>query len=205
MTTILFGMSGSGKGQLLKSTYKDNFKVWSATKRFYDMDEIYFGWNSHPNDAHLAIFRLMTLDLPGFLPDCSLRGGGDVVIERGVTDHIFCVPNRQIPGLESYDSMKIKEMVELESEIIKKRTKCDDIVKILLVMEDKKHIESKVLNGPDSKHRKAIYPDVDTYLEKQKEYVDFTLKYNPDIAVGDAWVIKNARSFIESLGLTYLD
>lgn len=186
--TILYGMSGTLKESTIMSyIYSESFKIYSDTKPFFELDENYFNWSSRVNDCHLAIHRLLTLRLPGFLPFDK-----DIVIERGVTDNLFCVPNRKISGLESYDDMKINELVKLEENFIN-RNGNTKINKILLIMKDSDFIASKVI---DQRHRKAIYPDLSTYLSKQDEYVEFTKKWN---IIDEEVVIDDARYYIENV------
>lgn len=183
--TILYGLSGTLKMSTLNSyLYKNDFKLYSDTKSFFDIDEKYFNWSSRPNDCHLAIHRLLSLKL---IP----RDGRDVAIERGVTDNLFCVPNRKLNGLESYDKMNIEGLVNLETELLSDF----DVNKVLLVMKDEEFITNIVLDGPDGKHRKAIYPDLNTYMSKQNEYIEFTKKWNN---IDSTVVIYNAKGYIET-------
>lgn len=186
--TIIYGMSGSLKLTTINSLYKTNFKVYSDTKPFFEYDEKYFNWSGRPNDSHLAIHRLLTLNLDGYLPKDE-----DIVIERGITDNLFCIPNRGISGLESYDDIKIDELVNLETNILLNRAGANNIDKILLVMEDKDFIESRVLNN---KYRKAIYPDLDIYMKKQKEYIEFTEKWNK---ISKKIIVRDALNYIKML------
>lgn len=185
--TILYGMSGSLKLTTMNFLYKDEFKVYSDTKPFFNYDKLYFNWSGIPNDSHLAIHRLLTLDLEGYLPKDK-----NIVIERGVSDNIFCVPNRKLSGLDTYDKIKIKELIDKESEIISRRSS-SKIEKILMIMEDKKFIEDEVLKE-DS--RRSIYPNLDIYLSKQEEYVEFTNKWN---TISKTVIIKNAFDYINKL------
>lgn len=193
---ILMGMSGSLKMTTLNShLYQDYFKIYSDTKSFFELDELYFNWSARVNDCHLAIHRLLTLSLPGYIPNDK-----NIIIERGVTDNIFCVPNRKLSGLESYDDMKISDLVKLESDLITKGRNIS-IEKVLLIMKDEEFIINKVLNGPDSKCRKAIYPDIATYMKKQDEYVNFTSKWNHLDKIVE---INDAQGYIEdTLNLNY--
>lgn len=185
--TILYGMSGSLKLTTINFLYKEEFKVYSDTKPFFNYDKLYFNWSGVPNDSHLAIHRLLTLDLEGYLPNDR-----NIVIERGVSDNIFCVPNRKLPGLDTYDKIKIKELVDKESEIISRKSGAR-IEKILLIMEDKKFIENEVLKE-DS--RRSIYPDLNIYLSKQDEYIEFTNKWN---SISKTIIIRNAFDYINKL------
>lgn len=166
---IFYGMSGSLKLTTINALYSEDFKVYSDTKAFYDMDRDYFNWSSRPNDAHLAIHRILTLSLPDYLPKDR-----NISIERGVTDNLFCVPTRKIDGLSKYSDINIKELVKLELDVIARRSGAS-VRKILMIMEDKDFIINKVLTEP---HRCALYPDINSYMRKQEEYVNFTLKHN---------------------------
>lgn len=191
--TIFYSMSGGLKLSTIRTLYKECFVVLSDTKLFFKLDEEYFNWSSRPNDAHLAIHRLLTLDLEGYLP-CNK----DIAIERGVTDNVFCIPNRGINGMLSYSDININGLVKLESDIIFKRSNCSKINKRLLVMKDHNFILSKVLNNI---YRRAIYPGIDSYIKKQEEYVEFTCKYNN---IDDITEITDARDYIENvLGIDY--
>lgn len=191
--TIFYSMSGGLKLSTIRTLYKECFVVLSDTKPFFKLDELYFNWSSRPNDAHLAIHRLLTLDLEGYLPN-----NRDIAIERGVTDNAFCIPNRKINGMLSYSDIDINGLVKLESDIIFKRANCSKITKRLLVMKDHNFILSKVLNNI---YRRAIYPDVDSYIKKQDEYIEFTCKYND---IDNITEITNARDYIENvLGIDY--
>lgn len=184
--TIIYGLSGSLKMATLNSyLYEGDFKLYSDTKSFFDIDEKYFNWSSRPNDCHLAIHRLLSLKL---IP----RDVRNVAIERGVTDNLFCVPNRKLSGLEFYDNIDIKGLVDMESNLLSDF----EVNRLLLVMKDEDFIKNTVLNGPDGRHRKAIYPDLETYISKQDEYVKFTKKWNK---IDNTVVISNARGYIETI------
>lgn len=185
---IFFGMSGALKLTTINSMYSDWFKVYSDTKPFYEIDEKYLNWSSRFNDGALLAHRLLTLDLDGFLPTDK-----NIAIERGISDNIFCIPNRGIPGLEDYSKIKVDELVELELSIINKRTNGSIIEKELLVMEDDLFVSKNVLND---KYRKSIYPDLYTYRRKQDEYVEFTQNCN---SIDKVTVITNAMDYINKL------
>lgn len=188
--TIIYGLSGSCKMTTLNSyLYSNDFKIYSDTKAFYGMDERYFNWSSRPNDAHLAIHRLLTLQLPGFLPKDQ-----DVAIERGVSDNLFCIPNRKIQGMDRYDLIDIDGLIELELKALKDY----EIRKVLLIMEDEEFVKSKVIND---KYRAALYPDIDTYMSEQDRYVKFTRKYND---IDSTYLITDAKDYIiNTLKLDY--
>jgi hypothetical protein len=45
-----------------------------------------------------------------------------------------------------------------------------------------------------------VFKDVDDYLAKQKEYVDFTKKYNN---IDETITITSARDYLTSIGIDY--
>lgn len=186
--TIYYGMSGTLKLTTIESLHSDSFKVFSDTKPFFKMDEDYFNWSSRPNDAHLAIHRLLTLDLPGYLPSDK-----DIVIERGVTDNVFCIPNRKIPGMSKYEDIDILGLVNKEESIIKSRTNNCRIIKKLLVMKDEDFISKRVLNN---RYRRSIYPSITDYLASQDKYIEFTKRYN---SISEVIIINNAKDYITNI------
>lgn len=95
--------------------------------------------------------------------------------------------------------MDIKGLINLEKEIISRRTGSSNIKKKLLFMKDRDFIENNVLSGPEGHYRRAIYPTADIYLEKQEEYIDFTLKCHPEIKNSDIIKIYNAKEYIDNL------
>ena len=183
--TIIYGMSGSLKLTTINSKkYENSFKILSDTKPFFSIDKNYFNWSSSPNDAHLCIHRLLTLELQGYLPDNK-----DVIIERGITDNIFCIPNRKLRGLEDYSKINIKGLVDRELNDLSKYK----LKKILLVMNDSNFITNEVLKD---KYRKSLYNDVSIYMKKQQDYIDFTCKYN---LIDEIIRIDNAFDYINKL------
>lgn len=189
--TIYYGMSGSLKLQTINQLHKDDLKILSPAKKVFQYDEDYFNWSGRPNNSHLVIFRLLQLDL-----DDYLSSSRDVAIERGVTDYIYYLPKRSIPNLESYDKIRIKELVDLELEVLKRRTGAEYIRKILLKMTDKEFIIKKSLSGPDGRYRADLYPDIDHYLKSQDDYLNFTASYNK---IDSIVSIDDAKDYIENV------
>lgn len=60
-------------------------------------------------------------------------------------------------------------------------------------MLDEDFIENRVLNEIN---RLRYYPDLETYLKRQEEYVEFTKRYNH---IDEVIEIRNAYDYIESL------
>lgn len=190
---IIYGMSGTLKATTIKSRYSSYFKVLSETKPYFNIDKRYFNWSARSNNAHICSCRLMILS--NYLPT-----NRDIVCERGVTDFIFGLPNSNISGMDSYDLIDINGLSELESNLLCNSNN-SPIRKVLLVMKDEDFIINEVLSGKDSYYRKRLYPDLDTYIKKQDEYIDFTCKHN---LINEVVPILNARDYIENeLNLSY--
>jgi hypothetical protein len=71
------------------------------------------------------------------------------------------------------------------------------IKKTLMIMLDKDFIKNKTLS---EKTRADWFQGVEDYLEKQEDYVEFTKKYND---ITEIIEIKDAREYLESLGIEY--
>lgn len=192
---IIYGMSGALKAATIKSKYSSYFKVLSETKPYFDIDKRYFNWSARSNNAHICSCRLMILF--SYLPTYR-----SIVCERGVTDFVFSLPDFKISGMDSYDLIDINGLSELESNLLCNSNN-SPIRRIMLVMKDEDFITNRVLNGDGSYYRKRLYPDLDTYLKKQNEYIDFTCKYN---LINEVVPILNARDYIENeLNLSYYE
>lgn len=192
---IIYGMSGTLKATTIKSRYSSYFKVLSETKPYFNIDKRYFNWSARSNNAHICSCRIMILS--NYLPT-----NRDIVCERGVTDFIFGLPDSNISGMDSYDLIDINGLSELESNLLCNSNN-SPIRKVLLVMKDEDFIINEVLSGKDSYYRKRLYPDLDTYIKKQDEYIDFTCKYN---LINEVVPILNARDYIENeLNLSYYE
>jgi hypothetical protein len=87
----------------------------------------------------------------------------------------------------------ISSAVNRESEILQPSM----IKKTLMIMLDKDFIKNKTLS---EKTRADWFQGVEDYLEKQEDYVKFTKKYND---ITEIIEIKDAREYLESLGIEY--
>lgn len=190
---IIYGMSGALKAATIMSRYSSYFKVLSETKPYFDIDKKYFNWSARSNNAHICSCRLILLSR--YLPTDK-----SIVCERGVTDFVFSIPDFKISGMESYDLIDINGLSELESSLLCNSNN-SPMRKVILVMKDENFITNTVLGGKDGYYRRRLYPDLDTYLRKQDEYIDFTCKYN---LINEVIPIFNARDYIENeLNLSY--
>ena len=66
-----------------------------------------------------------------------------------------------------------------------------------MIMLDEKFIAEKVLS---EKTRANCFQGVEEYLKKQKEYVEFTKKYNN---ISEEIKITDAREYLGTLGIEY--
>lgn len=134
-----------------------------------------------PLDTDFALERLLQYKS---IPWTSLEG--NVLVERGVSDF-----------LESWTSQEENKNLRESSEFIKPwlelEFKDKPVTRELLVMLDRGFIQEKVLAEPSRSRR---FPDVDTYLSRQSEYVKFTEKWNKIDSVIE---IRDAEKFIREL------
>lgn len=187
MTTIFYGMSGTFKYTTMTSgsEWKESFKVFSDIKPWWNYRLNLFPGSLKGNDGDFVIYRLLTLSLPGYLPKDK-----DIVIERGISDSILCMISDKGENLwedgedRVWSEAEIGRCIDEELKILRPY---GDVKKVLFIMLDKKFIEEKILTEPN---RKRYYPDVETYLKKQEEYVEFTKRYNEideEILITDAY------------------
>lgn len=178
MIRIFYGMSGTFKLTTIQRKYGDTFKILSAIKPHYKMAKTIFNGNRELQDLDFAMYRL--LELSERLPQV-----GDCSIERGITDFMHSYQNRSYwkPGID------IQKLVEAESETFGDT----EVKKILMVMKDEDFIQNTILSEPT---RKAIYPDLKTYLSEQDKYVEFTKKWN---LISEEIIILDAHTYLNNL------
>lgn len=193
MITIYYGMSGALKATTINNAprHKKDLKIWSDIKPYWNYRKTLFPEELPGTDGDFIIQRLLQiqdmikLSEEGYLPIY------DWVIERGVSDMIKCmIDNKTFHG----DDEDIYRIIYEEYNLL------DNLglgkpEKLLLVMLDKDFIVDKVLKEPN---RKRYYPDLETYLKKQDEYVEFTKKYNK-IKDENVINIHDAYDFIENI------
>ena len=119
----------------------------------------------------------------------------DINVERGVTDSLYYWLRGKIYGRETEE--EIARAVEEELRIV---SGLGDIKKILLVNKDEDFIRNVILKEP---HRAQVFPGgVSEYLSEQDKYISFTARWNK---INEVREIENARDYIESLGLKYIE
>lgn len=193
MITIYYGMSGALKATTINNAprHKKNLKIWSDIKPYWNYRKTLFPEELPGTDGDFIIQRLLQiqdmikLSEEGYLPIY------DWVIERGVSDMIKCmIDNKTFSGDDDDIYRIINEEYNLLNSIGYGKPE-----KILLIMKDEDFIIEKVLEEPN---RKRYYPDLETYLRRQDEYVEFTKKYNN---IGDENIINitNAYKYIDNL------
>lgn len=189
MITIFYGMSGSFKLTTMtrSKNYKDDFKIYSDVKPHYGYINQFFKDIRQPSDLDFVIHRLLTLKTPGLL-----EGKKNISIERGVSDFLQCYINR--PETNKYlDLSFIPKVISEERDILTSLQPKEELKKVLLVMLDKDFISNTILLEPT---RKAIYDNIDYYLERQRDYVKFTETYNN---ISEVIEIKNALEYLNNL------
>lgn len=193
MITIYYGMSGALKETTIKNAprHKNDLKIWSDIKSYWEYRKTLFPEELPGTDGDFIIQRLLKIKDMAKLYKEGCLPYSNWVIERGVSDMIKCmIDNKTFHG----DDEDIYHIIYEEYNLL------DNLglgkpEKLLLVMLDKDFIVDKVLEEPN---RKRYYPDLETYLKKQEEYVEFTKKYNK-IKDENVINIHDAYDFIENI------
>ena len=189
MIYYFYGMSGTLKATTIGSPrYEEALKIWSDIKPYWNYRKTLFPEELPGTDGDFIIQRLIKLNnYRELVMEGELGGGKDICIERGVSDMIKCMIDN---GTFKGEDKDIYKIIEEEGNIfpIWWTTR-----RILLVMLDEDFIENRVLNEIN---RLRYYPDLETYLKRQEEYVEFTKRYNH---IDEVVEIRNAYDYIESL------
>ena len=189
MIYYFYGMSGTLKATTIGSPrYEEALKIWSDIKPYWNYRKTLFPEELPGTDGDFIIQRLIKLNnYRELITEGELSGSKDICIERGVSDMIKCMIDN---GTFKGEDKDIYKIIEEEGNIfpIWWTTRI-----ILLVMLDEDFIENRVLNEIN---RLRYYPDLETYLKRQEEYVEFTKRYNH---IDEVIEIRNAYDYIESL------
>jgi hypothetical protein len=189
MIYYFYGMSGTLKATTIGSPrYEEALKIWSDIKPYWNYRKTLFPEELPGTDGDFIIQRLIKLNnYRELVMEGELSGSKDICIERGVSDMIKCMIDN---GTFKGEDKDIYKIIEEEGNIfpIWWTTR-----RILLVMLDEDFIENRVLNEIN---RLRYYPNLETYLKRQEEYVEFTKRYNH---IDEVIEIRNAYDYIESL------
>ena len=185
-------MSGALKATTINEAprHKDDLKIWSDIKPYWNYRKTLFPSELPGTDGDFIIQRLLQIQDMKRLSKSGSLCIYNWVIERGVSDMIKCMIDNGIfdENNQEYIYRIINEEYNLLNELGFGKPQ-----KILLVMLDENFIQDKVLNEPN---RKRYYPDLETYLKKQEEYVNFTKQYND---IGEVIEIRDAYQYIDNL------
>jgi len=183
MIKIYYGLSGTLKSTTINCTAGvETNVIRSAIKNWKYNRDLLFPWLSDETNLNYALLHLTRLQE-------EVHDGCDFIIERGVTDPLYYEYQKQ-PNLITPEV--IKKTVERENEILGNR----DIQRILMIMEDREFISDKVLV---EKTRRSCFSDVDDYLKRQKDYIEFTKTYN-NLFTEKIRII-DAREYLGTLGI----
>ena len=192
MITIYYGMSGALKATTIENAprHKNDLKIWSDIKPYWNYRKTLFPSELPGTDGDFIIQRLLQIQDMKRLSKSGSLCIYNWVIERGVSDMIKCMIDNGTfdESNQEYIYHIINEEYNLLDELGFGKPQ-----KILLVMLDKNFIQDKVLNEPN---RKRYYPDLETYLKKQEEYVNFTKQYND---ISEVIEIRDAYNYIDNL------
>ena len=190
MIRIYYGLSGTLKSTTIKQKYgyfgderENTVIIRSAIKNWKSNRDALFPWLCNESNLNYALLHLTRLQ-------DYVYGDYDFIIERGVTDPLYYEYQKQPELITPYI---ISSAVTKESEILGG----NNVQKILMTMLDEKFIAEKVLF---EKTRADCFQGVEEYLKKQKEYVEFTKKYNN---ISEEIKITDAREYLGVLGIEY--
>lgn len=189
MITFYYGMSGAFKATTIKKKLEEdkNLKVlWSKIKSWKNLENTLFNGLIEYNDLNYALLHLCLLEEK--VDELDDKSSG-LLVERGVTDMIFY----KTRDLKVVNDMWVDFITNYEESLCKEKPK-----KILLIQNDTKFIENVILNEPS---RREKFPDLDTYLKCQDQYVKFCEKYNE---ITETIEITNAEDYItNTLGMEF--
>ncbi len=204
MVNFFYGMSGSFKGVTLSAlrdaSEVDVYEIRSMIKPWKDIMGRIFGTSKAEDHRDYSLLHLCTLknkldEIEEYDEESYNLLENDILIERGVTDSLYYWTRGKVYGQETIQV--IEKAVQEELDIV---SGYGDVKKTLLVNKDKDFIRDVVLREP---HRSQVFPGgVDDYLHQQEDYIAFTGRYNK---ITEVKVIENARDYIESLGLEYIE
>lgn len=188
MIKFYYGMSGTFKSTTIDSEskgFENPTIIRSMIKPWKRIEENLFPGLIEKNNIIFATLHLCNLE--------SQVSNLDVdhltLIERGVTDMLF-YQSQECNSIVQNDGW-IKKAVEYELGLVENDANSPE--KILLIQKDRDFIENKILSEPT---RREIFPDVDSYLKAQDDYVKFTGKYNK---LTDIIIINDANVYLNSL------
>ena len=195
-------MSGSFKGATLSALHDDVnvYEIRSMIKPWKDIMGRIFGTSKPEDHRDFTLLHLCTLknkleEVSEIDEESYNLLDNTFLVERGVTDSLYYWTRGKIYGQETIQI--IEKAVQEELDIV---SGYGEIEKILLVNKDKDFIRDVVLREP---HRSQVFPGgVEDYLHQQEDYIAFTSRYNN---ITEVKVIENARDYIESLGLVFLN
>ena len=143
------------------------------------------------NDINYAMLHLCNLDV--ILKNIDLTTEPTLYIERGVTDMDFYhLKNADYKWWLAGEDW-IKRSVEEELRLLRNF----DVKKILLIQNDSDFVRDVIFTESTRAHE---FTGVEDYMIKQKEYIDFTKKYNE---IDEEIIITNAEDYIKKLGIKF--
>ena len=179
MVYIFYGMSGAFKGSTIDALKTEGDLVtYSLIKPYIKLSKEFL--RTRPNDLNLAVIRLLQLN------EIKGKTYKNHYIERGITDFIesWLSDRSNVMSDQEINMYTSQEASYLSNDLIKR---------ILLVNKDSGFINSTILKEPT---RQCRFKDVETYLRRQDEYVNFTKKFNK---IDKEIIITDASDYIKKL------
>lgn len=189
MITFYYGMSGAFKSATIKSRLEKDksLKVLrSKIKSWKNLENSLFNGLIEYNDLNYALLHLTLLE--DKMDELDDKNSG-LLVERGVTDMLFYKTRE----LKIVNDMWIGFITNYEESLCREKPE-----KILLIQKDRNFIENVILNEPS---RREKFPNVDSYLKEQENYINFTKTYNN---ITEIIEITNAEDYItNTLGMEF--
>lgn len=196
---FFYGISGTMKTTTLNAaastTYLPPFVMRSGIKLWKDLESGTFSGKTEINDLNYALLHLCRLS--DSFNYCYGEGIDNLLVERGITDMLYYKSKKT--GLENEFIWKA---VEEENKILTlpENSGIDlEVERELLIMKDEDFIKENLLSS-QYRSKYVQFKDLEDYLSKQQEYVDFTQKYNHITKVR---YIDSAPDYIKQLGLKF--
>lgn len=199
-----YGMSGTFKGTSIKAYLKGRedmaLPIFSLPKPWKKLEKgVLRGHIQEGNNMNLAALTLCTLQHTLWVNEALENGNCfDLLLaERGVLDNMWYWTRKEGSKLSAQEQESVVSQVRREELRIEEELGWEEWRNLVLIMEDEDFIDSHILSEPT---RRQWFPDVQSYLEAQRDYINFLRKHIPDLRERR---IENAAEYLRKLGIDY--